>query len=85
MDTTLTPEQVQAIADAKGETVHLRNPVNNQDYVLVRADVYERLRALLEDDTVYTTAEMVDRVMAEDDANDPQLADLQKKYGGVQG
>jgi hypothetical protein len=47
--------------------------------------MFERLQNLLEDDTVYTTAEMVDRVMAEDDANDPQLAELQRKYGGVQG
>ena len=48
----------------------------------MRADVYERLKALLADDTVYTTAEMLDRIMAEDDAKDPYLADLQKKYGG---
>ncbi len=49
-------------------------------YVLLRKDVYERLRAV--EDTVYTDAETLDRVMAEDDANDPHLAELQKKYGG---
>jgi hypothetical protein len=32
---------------------------------------------LLEDDTVLATGELVDRVMAEDDANDPPLASYQ--------
>jgi len=50
-------------------------------YVLLRKDVYERLRAST-DDTLYTDAETLDRVMAEDDANDPFLSELQKKYGG---
>jgi hypothetical protein len=29
---------------------------------------------------VYTTAEMLDRVMAEDDVNDPHLAELQTTH-----
>ena len=52
----------------------------NTEYVLVPADVYDRLKYLLTDETVYTTAEMLDRVMAEDDANDPHLAELQSRY-----
>lgn len=59
------------------------DPLTRQRYVLVRAEIYERLRNLLNDDTVYTTAEMLDQVMAEDDAADPYLAELQKKYGGA--
>ena len=50
-------------------------------YVLLRKDVYERLRAST-DDTLYTDADTLDRVMAEDDADDPYLSELQKKYGG---
>jgi hypothetical protein len=50
-------------------------------YVLLRKDVYDRLRASI-DETVYTDAETLDRVMGEDDANDPFLTELQKKYGG---
>jgi len=83
MNPMLTAEQVQAISSAKEETIRLRHPGNNQEYVLIKAEVYERLRGLLADDTVYTTAEMLDQVMADDDAHDPQLAALQKKYGGV--
>jgi hypothetical protein len=58
------------------------DPQTKQTYVLVRKEVYERMRALLDDDTVYTTAEMLDEVMTEDDANDPYLAEYQQKYGG---
>jgi hypothetical protein len=76
----LTDEQRQELG--KEEPARVRDPRTNDTYVLVRSEVYERLRVLLADDTVYTTAEMVDKVMAEDDANDPYLAELQRKYGG---
>jgi hypothetical protein len=81
MTITLNAEQIKALADAKGDSVRVIDPANKQDYVLVKAEVYERLQSLLADDAVYTTAEMLDRIMAEDDALDPQLAELQKKYG----
>ncbi len=69
----LTPEQ-------RSEPVAI-DPKTRQTYVLVRQEVYERLRALLEGDTVYTTADLLDRVLA-DDAHDPYRAELQTKYGG---
>jgi len=52
------------------------DPHTNEEYVLVRRKVYERLRDLLDDD-VRATGELVDRIMAEDDANDPSLASYQ--------
>ncbi|HUY33568.1 MAG TPA: hypothetical protein VMV69_12535 [Pirellulales bacterium] len=57
------------------------DPQTKQTYVLGRTEAYQRLQALLTGDTVFTTAEMLDNVMADDDANDPHLADLQKQYG----
>ena len=57
------------------------DPHTRQRYILVRAEVYERMRNVLKEDTVCTTAEMLDRIMAEDDANDPYLAELQQKSG----
>jgi hypothetical protein len=57
------------------------DPRTKETYVLVRKERYDRLRALLDEETVYTSAEMLDGVMAEDDANDPHLAEIQKKYG----
>jgi hypothetical protein len=60
------------------------DPETRQKYVLVRAEVFERLRWVFEDQMVFTTAEMLNKVMADDDARDPYLAELQKKYGGLQ-
>lgn len=49
------------------------DPKTREEYVLVRRDAYDRMRALVEDDTVLASGELVDRIMAEDDANDPTL------------
>lgn len=76
----LTHEQRQELS--RPEPVAI-DPETQRTYVLVRQELYERLRALLDDDTVYTTAEMLDRVLADDDAQDPYLAELQKKYGDI--
>jgi hypothetical protein len=53
------------------------DPDTQETYVLVRLEVYERLRGLLSDDTVLATGELLDRVMAEDDADDPTLESYQ--------
>ena len=76
----LTKEQRQELSGPEPVAI---DPETQQTYVLVRREVYERLRALLDEDTVYTTADTLDRVMAEDDTYDSYLAELQKKYGGV--
>ena len=70
----LTEQERQAV---KGEEPpRLVDPETNETYVILRAAIYDRLRSIL-DDTVFTTAEMLDRVMAEDDTDDPYLAELQ--------
>jgi hypothetical protein len=75
----LTEQQRQAL---KGdEPPRLVDTETKETYVIIRASVYDRIRAILEDEPAFTSAEMLDRVMAEDDANDPYLADLQKQYG----
>jgi hypothetical protein len=53
------------------------DPQTREEYVLVRRAAYDRLRALAEDGTVLATGELVDRIMAEDDVNDPTLAGYQ--------
>jgi hypothetical protein len=78
----LSPDQGAALARNGAQPVRVLDPVTQTEYVLVRAEVYERFKALLTGETVYTSAEMLDRVMAADDANDPHLADLQPRYGG---
>jgi hypothetical protein len=44
-------------------------------------EAYERLRSILDEGTICATAEMVDRIMADDDANDPYLEEYQQRYG----
>lgn len=46
--TTITPEQRQAVADAGDAPVELADPQTGAAYVLVRAEVYQRMRDLLE-------------------------------------
>jgi hypothetical protein len=44
---TLTPDLAKAIAAAKGGTVRLKDPDTNEDYVLIKAEVYDRIRQLV--------------------------------------
>jgi hypothetical protein len=76
----LTEQQRQEL---NGPEPVVIDPVTRQEYVLVRREVYERIRGLLEDDTVVATGELVDRIMAEDDANDPTLESYQSATRGT--
>ena len=69
----LPPERMTVIRQGPAIDVTERDvPV-----VVLRADLCERLRSLAEDDTVYTTSETLDEVMA---AADPFLVELRQKY-----
>lgn len=48
--------------------------------MLVQTEVYERLKELL-DDEPRVTGEMADRLMAEEDRDDPSLTYYQQQYG----
>ena len=50
MTTTLTPDQVRAITAATERPIRLVDSESHQTYVLLRADEYERIQALLEED-----------------------------------
>jgi hypothetical protein len=68
----LTPEQYAALE--RGESL-VWDAATNDTYVLVRQEVYERLKALLATDE-YDPDEglaYINEVMAEDDAGDPLL------------
>jgi len=74
----LTAEQVEAIRD--GEPVTLSPPDVGTECVVLRADMFARVRNLIYDDSEHSPREaysFVDRVMAEDDADDATLADYQ--------
>jgi hypothetical protein len=60
------------------------DPQTKDEYVLVRKEVYERFRAILEDDDgldMRQVSILVERAMREEDENDPTLAFYQEKYG----
>jgi hypothetical protein len=46
---TITPEQRQAVAQAGDSPVELDDPQTGLTYVLLRADIFLKLRDLLED------------------------------------
>ena len=75
----LTEEQQHLLEAGQGAPPRVYNPRTQETFVLVPVDVYERLQ-VLPDDTVYATADLVDKVMAEDDANDPHLPEYQRLY-----
>lgn len=78
----LTQEQQQALDTAPEP--RLIDPRTQTIYVLVRADVCERLRGLLaegEDLDMRQVAVLVERAMREEDADDPTLEFYQRKYG----
>jgi hypothetical protein len=82
MNIELTEQQLQAL-DTDREP-RLIDPRTNTAYVLVRADVFERLRNLLKEDQgldMRQVAILVDQAMREDDADDPTLEFYQRMYG----
>jgi hypothetical protein len=76
----LTEEQRRALQAAGEAPIRLRDPVTNQEYVVLRADLYTRQRGAA-DEGDFDPREaypFVDRVMAEDDAADPALESYQQ-------
>jgi hypothetical protein len=74
----LTEQQRQELRATDAPQV--LDPETGNTYVLVQTEVYERLKALLEDEP-QVTGELVDRLMEEEDRDDPTLALYQQQYG----
>src|SRR5262245_46866991 len=72
----------QRLELARPEPVAI-DPQTNEQYVLVRKEVYDRIRALFDDDgpDMRQVGILVDRAMREEDEGDPTLAFYQEKYG----
>jgi hypothetical protein len=66
----LTPEQREAVDQAIGREGYARI----DDYIVLKAEVYDRLRAVLDDGLDMTqVGALVEAAMREDDAGDPLL------------
>jgi hypothetical protein len=79
----LTEQQGRELALAAESPPSVLDPTTNTAYVLVRADLYERIRGLVEDDglDMRQVAVLVEQAMRDEDADDPTLAFYQQKYG----
>jgi hypothetical protein len=78
----LTEEQRQHLLE--GKPIRVTAPEVGMDCVVLRADVYERLRSVLEDDDgpdMRAVALLIERNMREDDENDPLLESYQDSGG----
>jgi hypothetical protein len=71
--TAITPEIRQAIEQAGEQPVQLTDPDTNSVYIVVRADVYERMRALCEDSDIRDAYPLMDQVAARDGWDDPAM------------
>ena len=74
----LTVEQLEAVRE--GEAIAISDPEIGPECVLLRADVFARVKNLIYDDTDFDPREaypMINEIMREDDANDPWLESYQ--------
>jgi hypothetical protein len=81
MTTKLSDDLRQAIEQEGGSPLHVVDAATNVHYVLMRADQYEKVKAVFEhedrDFDPRETYPFVEQVMREDDANDPTLSSYQ--------
>jgi hypothetical protein len=52
-----TEEQLRKVREVNGDAVVFTDPETQQEYVLIRADIYERLKRLVHDDSPPTDEE----------------------------
>jgi hypothetical protein len=57
------------------------DPATNETYVLVRADVYEQMKGLVDESDPREACPFVDKILSEDDAQDPALDNYQDSSG----
>ena len=71
--TTITPEIRQAIEQAGESPVPLTDPETNSVYLIIRAEVYERMRALRDDPEIRDAYPLMDQVAANEGWDDPSM------------
>ncbi len=80
MSLQLTEEEKRELRQATGKPVRLTDPETKQEYVLLRAEIYDRLKSLLYDDSDFDPAmgyPLADEIMKEDWDN-PKMAEYDR-------
>ncbi|HET6883816.1 MAG TPA: hypothetical protein VFI31_26925 [Pirellulales bacterium] len=81
MNVSLTVEQLHAVRD--GATVRVPVPELAMECVIVRADLYARVRSVVDETvTEHEVASLIDSSMREYDADDPSLESYQQYRRG---
>ena len=75
----ISPELKRAVDQSGESPVQLTDPETNSVYVLLRADVYERMRAMCEDFHVRDMYPMMNELADREGWSDPAL-DIYNKY-----
>lgn len=77
MSVSLTPEQLQALAAQRGEPLELVDDLSHAKYVLLPADQFERVKALLSADEfdLRSTYLAQEQALASAGWDDPELDD----------
>jgi hypothetical protein len=71
----------QALDENPNEPIQIVDPRTRQTYVLLRSDIYERIKTLVSDDDDLAGVDvgrLIADAMREDDADDPLLESYQK-------
>ena len=80
MNLQLTAEERRELRQANRELVRLTDPETNEEYVLLRADIFDRLKSLVYDDKDFDPAigyPLANEVMKED-WDDPKMAEYDR-------
>ena len=78
--TMLTQEQRSMLQESGGKPVRLHNPDTDQQYVLVLAEVFDRLQERFDDLDPREAYPALHRAMSDEGWNDPQM-DEYNRYG----
>jgi hypothetical protein len=76
----LTVEQRQLVKQSGGEPVALVDPDTNQEYVLLRTEVYDQLRSVLSDLDPRDLYPALHRALRDEGWDDPQM-DEYNRFG----
>jgi hypothetical protein len=60
----LTEQQQQELKNVKGSAIEVTNPQTKEEYVLIRKELFERIKGLIYDDGEWTAEEQL-RLLAE--------------------
>ena len=72
----LTTEQLQSVKD--GLAVRVEDHEHGLEFVVIRADVFQRVQSVLGDADPREMYPLVDRTMSEEDEGDPLLDSYQR-------